>query len=51
MNHYFGNQLQRGASKQAVFDKVAYRVYHIEMDETKWLRGVEELIILLNYEV
>ena len=26
-----------------------YRVYHIEMDETKWLLRVEESIILLNY--
>ena len=26
-----------------------YRVYHIEMDETKWLRGIERSIILLNY--
>ena len=26
-----------------------YRVYHIEMDETKWLWGVEGSIILLNY--
>ena len=25
------------------------RVYHIEMDETKWLWGVEGSIILLNY--
>jgi hypothetical protein len=24
-------------------------VYHIELDETKWLGGVEESIILLNY--
>ena len=28
-----------------------YRVYHIEMDETKWLWGVEGLILLLNYGV
>ena len=28
---------------------VMYRVYHIEMDETKWLWGVEGEIILLNY--
>ena len=26
-----------------------YRVYHIEMDETKWLWGVEGSIILLNH--
>jgi D-hexose-6-phosphate mutarotase len=26
-----------------------YRVYHIEMDETIWLGGVERSIILLNY--
>ena len=26
-----------------------YRVYHIEMDETKWLWRVEESMILLNY--
>ena len=26
-----------------------YRVYHIEMVVTKWLWGVEESIILLNY--
>ena len=29
----------------------SYRVYHIEMDETKWLREVEVSIILLNYGV
>ena len=27
-----------------------YRVYHIEMVETKWLWGLEESIILLNYD-
>ena len=26
-----------------------YRVYHIEMDETKGLLGVEESTVLLNY--
>ena len=26
-----------------------YRVYHIEMDETKWLSGIERSIILLHY--
>ena len=29
--------------------KTSYRVYHIEMDETKWLWGREKFIILLNY--
>ena len=28
---------------------IRYRVYHIEMDETKWLWGIEGPIILLNY--
>ena len=27
---------------------VTYRVFHIEMDETKWLWGIERSIILLN---
>ena len=31
------------------YDLSLYRVYHIEMDETKWLWGVEGPIILLNY--
>ena len=26
-----------------------YRVYHIEMDEIKWLLGIEQSIILLDY--
>ena len=26
-----------------------YKVYHIEMDETKWFLGIERSIILLNY--
>ena len=34
---------------QSLLRSPLYRVYHIEMDETKWLRGVERLIILLNY--
>ena len=25
------------------------RVYHIEMDKTKWLKRVERPIVLLNY--
>ena len=29
--------------------QLKYRVYHIEMDETKWLWGIERSIILLNY--
>ena len=28
-----------------------YRVYHIEMDETKWLQEEEGSMILLNYGV
>ena len=29
--------------------QVLYRVYHIEMDKTKWLGGAERLTILLKY--
>ena len=31
------------------YSKTIYRVYHIEMDKTKWLWGIERSIILLNY--
>jgi hypothetical protein len=31
------------------FSSFVYSVYHIEIEETKWLGGVERSIILLNY--
>ena len=50
-----GQAMQRSVCWGDVISRAAlqlrkyYRVYHIEMDETKWLWRVEESIILLNY--